>query len=58
MNTAVNFLLDMDEYKVERNMTESNPHIKVDLDLFDEEGDYKSNRSKSNSLSSFTRISD
>ena len=37
MNSAINFLLDMEEYQVEQNMTDNNPHIKVDLDYFDEE---------------------
>ena len=35
MNSAVNFLLDKEEYQVEQNFTDKNPHIKVDLDYFD-----------------------
>jgi len=34
MNNAINFLLDMNKYNIEVNMTENNPHIKIDIDMY------------------------
>ena len=46
VNEAINFLLDMPEYKIDDKMKEVNPHIKVDVAYYergDSDGDSEEN---------------